>query len=101
MKKLEIYGIRGLALNWINSYLEGRPQAVTVVQDGEICFSQNVNVLTGVPQGSVLGPLLLYYIITLFADDTPAVISAKTIDVLSSNAMKCVGRNIHLVTGMD
>ena len=75
--KLHQYGIRGNALAWICAFLGNRSQ--TVVIDGE--ESESVPVTSGVPRGSVLGPILfLVYIndlpdelssqFRLFADDT-------------------------------
>ena len=74
--KLQYYGIKGSTLDWILSFLSNCPQ--WVVCGGDV--SDSVNILSGVPQGSVLGSLLfLVYIndITdyvssschLFADD--------------------------------
>ena len=54
IKKLENYGIRGVALELIKSYLADRTQYVNVL--GET--SEKLHVLFGVPQGSCLGPLL-------------------------------------------
>ncbi len=52
-------GVRGVVLKWFRSYLTGRTQAVVI--DG--ISSDPVSLSTGVPQGSVLGPLLfLIYI---------------------------------------
>ena len=51
--KLEHYGIRGLALKWIKSYFSNRLQFVEY--NGYI--SSCANIMCGVPQGSVLGPL--------------------------------------------
>ena len=79
LEKLEHYGVRGLPLSLIASYLSGRKQCVSVL--GEI--SERLPVLYGVPQGSCLGPLLFLIIYIndlgkicnncvtiLFADDT-------------------------------
>ena len=71
------YGIRGKVLNWFTSYLQGRQQRVIVKKSS----SSLCNVSAGVPQGSVLGPLLftiyindiadkLISLCRLFADDT-------------------------------
>ena len=76
LKKLEASGVRGDAHEWLRTYLTCRTQRVVV--DGRA--SQEVPVLSGVPQGTVLGPLMfLTYIndinrgisgtIKLFADD--------------------------------
>ena len=77
LHKLNSIGIRGNLLTWFNDYLSNRKQAV--VLNGS--RSEFLHVRAGVPQGSVLGPILfLIYInditsevtstIKLFADDT-------------------------------
>ena len=60
LHKLDHYGIRGTTLNWIQNFLTNRTQKVVV--DGS--SSESAHVRSGVPQGTVLGPLRffdLYY----------------------------------------
>jgi len=89
--KLETYGCRNIELQWLRSYLTGRTQ---YTQYGETS-SNILQVLMGVPQGSILGPLLyLIYVIDiknaskftkiLFADDTTLTANMKTTDQLKA-----------------
>ena len=78
LRKLDYYGVRGIALEWFRSYLLDRSQYVSY--DGVSSSKQRI--LCGVPQGSILGPLLflvyvndLAYIIQelytiMYADDS-------------------------------
>ena len=87
LKKLENYGIRGIALDWLKSYLSDRKQFVSV--NGTDSTEKLIRY--GVPQGSVLGPLLFIIYINdipniaklakfiLYADDANILISANTI----------------------
>ena len=85
--KLHQYGIRGHVLSWIRAFLGSRSQRVVI--DGE--ESESIPVTSGVPQGSVLGPILfLVYIndlpdevrsqVRLFADDTALYLTLESED---------------------
>ena len=61
LHKLDHYGIRGSTLKWISSFLNGRSQRVVCAM--AVATSSSVSVMSGVPKGMVLGPLLsLMYI---------------------------------------
>ena len=96
LSKLKHYGIRGIANKWFSSYLSNRHQSVSL--NG--ASSSSLPVTCGVPQGSILGPLLfLIYINDMntamefsttyhFADDTNLLYSHKSIDVLRKRLNK-------------
>ena len=84
LKKLENYGVRGLALQWFKSYFSGRKQRVFA---NGVLSSTLCDILLGVLQGSILGVLLFLIFINdifmanddmvsyLFADDNSAATS--------------------------
>ena len=94
LKKVEYMGVRGIALKWVASYLNNRKQYVIFLSE----HSSYADVMCGVPQGSILGPLLFilyindicnisnYFTFTLFADDTTIVSAHHNIDILFSQA---------------
>jgi hypothetical protein len=93
IKKMEYYGIRGVANNWFTSYLRDRMQTVTINNT----TSSEKNISCGVPQGSILGPLLFILYINdfhqcseffdfhLFADDANLFSRHKNINILQSH----------------
>jgi hypothetical protein len=70
MSKLWNYGIRGPTHSWIESFLERRTQRVVV--DGEA--SDWADVASGVPQGTVLGPILFL----AYINDLPKYVKSST-----------------------
>ena len=54
LKKFELYGLKGVTLDWFSSYLSDRQQQCVV--EGCVCNPQLIS--CGVPKGSILGPLL-------------------------------------------
>ena len=91
LEKLDYYGIRGVAKDWFRSYLGNPKQYVTL--NGSNSFFKAI--LTGVPQESVLGPLL--FLISIkdlrkcvkysetyhFADDTNVLLSHNSLETVA------------------
>ena len=89
LHKLEYYGVRGTSLDWFKSYLDNRKQCVHCNETSDL-----LPITCGVPQGSILGPILfLIYIndipnssdlinFQLFADDTCLFYSHKNLNIL-------------------
>ena len=102
LKKLFAYGIRGNSFKWFQSYLSNRSQYV--MYDNKKSKTQYIS--CGVPQGSILGPLLfiiymndicnvsnLLYTI-MYADDTSVSLSGNNLD----NVINQLSTELNLLT---
>ena len=88
--KLTALGVRGWALAWFNNYLSGRTQSVNV--NGT--YSDSVVLSLGVPQGSVLDPLLFI----VFVNDLPSVVHCcKIVLYAYDTALFFAARNIQTI----
>ena len=95
LAKLEHYGFRGKELHWFENYLKGRKQFVEI--NGTPSTLREL--LCGVPQGSVLGPILFLIFINdlpncsklfalLFADNTTLQLNGEDLETLFPEKMK-------------
>jgi len=101
LRKLQRYGMRGIAHNWLMSYLKNRKQYVNYQNENSKTVLTNI----GVPQGSILGPLLFILYVNdfsnisnklsfiQFADDTSIFASGPSLSEIGKNIeaeMKCI-----------
>ena len=70
LMKLEKYGVMGKLWSWIADFLTGRLQQVSI----RGCLSALAEVLSGTPQGSVLGPILFI----IFVNEMPDMVHSCT-----------------------
>ena len=84
LKKMENLGIAGNTLQWIKSFLSDRKQRVRVKNE----FSSWTSVKSGIPQGSVLGPILF----VMFINDMPDIV--KSMCLLFADDAK-IFRSVH------
>lgn len=99
--KLEKLGIRGSAKDWIASYLSERSQRVSIVKNGKDVKSDIIESNYGVPQGSVIGPILfiifiidicdviedILKLLTSFVDDTNLMIGGNDFDDIKAKTL--------------
>ena len=71
LQKLTLFGLDAGAVKWMKTYLSGRSQSVLI--DG--CMSPPLSIQCGVPQGSILGPLM--YI--LFTNEMPELVHSHPV----------------------
>lgn len=101
LQKLQFYGIYDTELNWFSNYLSRRQQVVK-----HMGLSNKSTVDVGVPQGSVLGPILFLLFVNdisqfvstgvcnLYADDAVFYCQGKTAEEVQTNLQCCVS-NVH------
>jgi hypothetical protein len=83
LKKLQRFGLKDNILTWFKNYLSGRQHRVLV--NGEISETRPVS--SGVPQGSIVGPLLFL----IYINDLPESITSPAVDVsLFADDTKCI-----------
>jgi hypothetical protein len=113
LAKLHFYGIRGVTADWFKSYFTNRRQKVEIKSCNatENVFSDWGTLKNGVPQGSILGPLLFIIYINdlprkinsiskpiLFADDTSVIIYNRNLEDLCTVANLVLTRMIEWFT---
>ena len=98
--KLSVFGCSEHAVKWFHSYLTERSNFVSI--KGEA--SNNRQVSTGVPQGSVLGPLLFIIVMNdlpacissadlfMYADDVTLVVSGESTQIINDKLNRCMAK---------
>jgi hypothetical protein len=97
LRKLEYYGISGTTAGWIKNFLSDRSQRVLV--DGEA--SDESPVLSGVPQGTVIGPLLFLIFINDITDGIGSTVRLFADDCLVYRKIKNQRDTQHLQEDLD
>ena len=96
LQKLKHYGIRGISNSWFRSYLQHRKQFVCVSGQS----SDTKEIKYGVPQGSVLGPLLFLIYINDIANSIaysePYIFADDTALVYSDHSLKSIKKRINI-----
>lgn len=104
LTKLELYGVRGVASELLSSYLSNRQQIVSISCNGRTACSRPRSIVKGIPQGSVLGPLLFniylndiysavcdtHHLLINYADDTNLLVCGDDLLHLTSECRDCL-----------
>ena len=83
IKKLQLYGVNNSALVWIEDYLINRYQMTRV--GGNV--SSRIEITRGVPQGSVLGPLLF----VIYVNDIYLALKKSFVNLFADDTLICIG----------
>ena len=86
INKLKALGLNQIAINWFVSYLRDREQIVDIAGT----YSQTCNITCGVPQGSILGPLLFL----IYVNDMKAAVNCKLILYADDSALLVSGKDV-------
>ena len=89
LMKLKALGLSSDILNWFKSYLSDRQQLVDISGT----FSSTKTVTCGVPQGSILGPLLFL----IYVNDMSAVVKNKLLQYADDSAILVSGKDINYI----
>ena len=93
LAKLEAAGIRGQLLEWFRDYMTN-PMQTAVIKGEKSCVNR---VMSGVPRGSVLGPLLFLIYINDIVNDIPSVIKLFVHDTNLSLALNNPNIRAHIL----
>ena len=85
LKKLSIYGATPSSVAWFKFYLSERKQFISLGKT----TSKQLTVKQGVPQGSILGPVLFL----LFVNDTPLLVQKSTMDIYADDTTLSLSSN--------